>query len=200
MSSLRARWLNLHDNGQHLYNIYSQQDLESQLSWSLVVANPVAILQCFRANLGGSVQNMAHLLLHSGIPFNTFAPSLQMDSNLPKKLTYAVHKLTHRPIKHKPTTGDYTRYEEICDQVLSHPYKQAALLEGGIVWQLALQALEYSTNSEFFITQGPSEDAFSRGRSLKSDTRALYDNSLSDDKQDLICRVYELETGMLLNV
>lgn len=120
-SSLRARWLNLHDNRQHLYDIYSQQDLESQLSWSLIVANSAAILQCFRANLGGSVQNAA-CLLHSGIPFNTFAPSLQMDSNLPKKLTYAVHKLTHCPIKPKPTTGDYMRYEEIHDRVVSHPY------------------------------------------------------------------------------
>lgn len=39
-----------------------------------------------------------------------------------------------------------------------------------------------------------------RGCSLKSDSRALYNNSLLDNEQDLICRVYELETGMLLNV
>ena len=80
-----------------------------------MVANPVAVLQCFRANLGGSVWNVAHLFLHSGILFNTFVLSLQMDSDSPKKLTYAVHKLTHCPIKHKSTAGNYMRYEEIHD-------------------------------------------------------------------------------------
>ena len=104
-----------------------------------------------------------------------------MDSDLPKTVTYTVHKLTHHSIKHKPTTDDCTRYEEICNQVLSRPYKRAALLEGGIVWWLVLQALEYSTDSKLFITQGPSEDAISQGHVLRTDARNLFDNSLSEN-------------------
>ena len=68
------------------------------------------------------------------------------------------------------------------------------------MWRLALHALQYSTDSELFITQGPSEDAFSRGRVLKLNDGELYDNILQDNEKDLICGVYELETGMLFSL
>ena len=51
-----------------------------------------------------------------------------------------------------------------------------------------------------FITQGPSEDAFSRGHVLRTDAGNLFDDSLSDDECGLICGVYELETGMFFNL
>ena len=63
------------------------------------------------------------------------------------------------------------------------------------MWRLTLHALQYSTDSELFITQGPSEDAFSRGRVLELSDEKLYDDILRDDEKDLICGVYELETG-----
>ena len=110
---------------------------------------------------------------------------------------YAVHKLTHRPLQHKPDTLDYSRYEEIHDRVLSCPYKRAALLEGGIVWQIAIHSLQFPTDSELLVTQGPSEDAFSQGHAIELDGRQLFDNTLRDDEKDLICGVYELETGTL---
>ena len=192
-SSLGARLL--HHNGQRLYNINPKQDLERQPSWKLVVADPAAVLQCFRASLGGSIRNAARLLLHNGIPFNTFKYFSQTSSDSHKRVTYAIHKLTHRPLRHIPDTDDYSRYEEIRDRILTRPYKRAALLEGGIVWRLALHALQYSTDSELFITQGPSEDAFSRGRVLELSDEKLYDDILRDNEKDLICGVYELETG-----
>ena len=37
-----------------------------------MVGDPAAMLQCFRASLGGSIRNVAWLLLYNGIPFNTF--------------------------------------------------------------------------------------------------------------------------------
>ena len=159
------------------------------------MADPAAVLQCFRASLGGSIWNAAHLLLHNGIPFNTFKYFLQTSSDSHKRVTYAIHKLTHHPLHHIPDTDDYLQYEEICDWILTRPYKWAALLEGGIVWQLVLHALLYSTNSELFITQGPSEDAFSWGHVLELSDGKLYDDILRDNKKDLICGVYKLETG-----
>ena len=52
--------------------INPKQDLEHQPSWKLVVADPAAVLQCFRASLGDRIWNAAHLLFHNSITFNTF--------------------------------------------------------------------------------------------------------------------------------
>ena len=116
----------------------SQQPSGGKPSWIIALEDPAAVLQFFRTALDGSLHNAAHLLLHNGIPFNTFSPPPHTsDSNASHgKVAYAyvVHTLTQRPFQHKPDTMDYSRYEEICDQLLSCPYKQAALLEGGIVW------------------------------------------------------------------
>ena len=76
-------------------------------------------------------------------------------------------------------------------------HQWAALLEGGIVWRIAIHSLQFPTDSELLVTQGPSEDAFSQGRTIELDGRQLFDNTLWDDEKDLICGVYELETGTL---
>ena len=196
-SSLQARLLS--HNGLQLYVITSQQPSDSQTSWVITLDDPAAVLQSFRTPLDGSLRNAARLLLHNGIPFNTFSPSPQTSDSCTShgKVAYAVHKLTHRPLQHKPDTLDYSRYEEIRDRVLSRPYKRAALLEGGIVWRIAIHSLQFPTDSELLVTQGPSEDAFSRGRAIELDGRRLFDDTLRDDEKDLICGVYELETGTL---
>ena len=117
------------------------------------------------------------------------SPSPQMiDScDLHRKVAYAVHKLMHYPLQHKPDTLDYSQYEKICDQVLSRLYKWAALLEGGIVWQITIHSLQFLTDSELLVTQG---------YTIELDGRWLFDNTLQDDKENLICGVYELETSM----
>lgn len=196
-SPLEAKLLS--HNGQQLYVIAAPQSSDSQPSWKLVLEDPAAVLQCFRASLdgSGSLRNAARLLLHNGIRFNTFSPSPQTSGPTASqgKVAYAMHKLTHRPLQHKPDTMDYPRYEEIRDRVLSRPYRRAALLEGGIVWRLAIHSLEYPSDSELLVTQGPSEDAFSRGRVVQLDGRQWCDDTVRPDETDLICGVYELETG-----
>ena len=161
----------------------------------------MALLQSFRTHLDGSICNAAQLLLHNGILFNMFSPSLspQMSDSSAScgKVTYAVHKLTHHLLLHKPNTLDYSWYEEIHDQALSHPYKWVALLEGSIVWQIVIHSLQLPTDSELLVTQGPSEDGFSQRHTIELDSRWLFGNTLQDDKKDLICGVYELETGTL---
>ena len=54
-----------------------------------------------------------------------------------------------------------TEQGENCNRVLSCPYKWAALLEGSIVWKITIHSLQFPTDSELLVTQGPSEDAFS---------------------------------------
>ena len=109
-----------------------------QPSWIITLEDPAAVLQFFRTTLDGSLCNVAHLLLHNGILFNTFSPPPHMSNSnaLHGKVGYAyvVRMLTQCPFQHKPDTMDYSQYKEICDQLLSCPDKWAALLEGGIVW------------------------------------------------------------------
>ena len=65
------------------------------------------------------------------------------------------------------------------------------------MWQIAIHSLQFSSDSELLVTQGLSEDAFSWGCAMELDSRQLFDITLQDDKKDLICGVYELETGTL---
>ena len=88
-------------------------------------------------------------------------------------------------------------YEEFQDRVLNHPYRRAALLQGSIVWCLALHALEFPTNAEISVTQGPSEDVLTRGTIIGLDDGVeLFDDTLTEEEIELICGVYKWSTGM----
>ena len=139
----------------------------------------MAILQSFRPSLDGSLCNAACWFLHNGISFNTFSPSPQTsDPNaLHGKVTYSIHKLTQCLLWHMPDTMDYSWYEEICDWLLSCPYKWAALLKGGIVQQITIHSLQFPADLELLITQGPSEDIFSQGHTMELDGRWLFHNT-----------------------
>ena len=110
---------------------------------------------------------------------------------------YTPHSLGWHPPRHKPGPREYTVYRELQDRVLSCPYHCVALLQGGIVWHLALDALEFPTDAEISVTQGPSEDALTRGTTIVLDNGLeLSDDSLTEEEIELICGVYKWLTGM----
>ena len=61
------------------------------------------------------------------------------------------------------------------------------------MWQITIHSLWLPYDLELLVTQGPSEYAFSQGHTIELDGRQLFDNTLWDDKKDLICGVYEPE-------
>ena len=80
---------------------------------------------------------------------------------------------------------------------MSRPYHRAALLQGGIIWRLALDTLEFPTDAEINVTQGPSEDALTRGTTIVlDDGLELSDDTLTEEEIELICGVYKWSTGM----
>ena len=80
---------------------------------------------------------------------------------------------------------------------MSHPYHCAALLQGSIIWHLALDTLEFPTDAEINVTQGPLEDAPTRGTTIVlNDGLELSDDTLTDEEIELICGVYKWLTGM----
>ena len=92
---------------------------------------------------------------------------------------------------------EYTVYQELWDRVLSCPYHCAALLQGSIIWCLALETLEFPTDAEINVTQGPLEDALTRVTTIiLDDGLELSDDTLTEEEIELICGVYKWSTGM----
>ncbi|KAF8577003.1 hypothetical protein K439DRAFT_1365760, partial [Ramaria rubella] len=86
---------------------------------------------------------------------------------------------------------DYATYTRARDDLLRPPHACAALLQGGIVWQLAIESL-----GALAALEGPSLDSVTLSRSWKlPDGTLLYDDEISDTEMDLICSVYHIYTG-----
>ena len=133
---------------------------------------------------------MACYLYYSGILFNTcILCNVPEDQDVP----YWPLSLGWRPKEHAPTTEDYGEYPATLDRLFSRPYARAALLEGGLVWRIALL---YLSDSVLEVTRGPSFDTSSLGRYWKLvGNSTLYDDKLSNAEINVICGVYEIATG-----
>ena len=158
------------------------------------------MLQCFREDLGGNIWNAVHFLLLNGIPFHTFACRMDLSHGVQDMTTqriYTPYSLGWCPTGHKPAPREYTVYQELRDRVLSHPYHCAALLQGSIIWCLALDTLEFPTDAEINVTQGPLEDALTRGTTIVlNDGLELSNDTLTEEEIKLICGIYKWSTGM----
>ena len=152
----------------------------------------MTVLQCMCMNFNGSLKNMARYLFYSSIKFNT---CILRDPPENDDLPYQPLSLGWCPSEYesKPTTGDYGEYQVTLDRLFSRPYARAALLEGGIIWRIALC---YLRDCELDVTCGPSLDAVSLGKcwTLQGGS-VMYDDQLSELEKDVICGVYKIATG-----
>ena len=172
-------------------------DPAEQEGWVLVVADPATALQCARSGWGPKKSDIVRELLGRGIRFNTMET---LDAN-PRTLCAYLRRcpgLGYRPAGYKPDILDYKSYEELRDRFLRQPFGRAALLEGGIVWRLSLEALGIAP-----ALDGPGTDAIEYGiRTTAIDSSGrrftLYDDVLSEEETDLICGVYKIYTGTCL--
>ena len=160
--------------------------------WSILLTDPTTIVQCMRVKFDGSLKNMARYFYYSGVPFNTCI-LLREVPDCQDTYAYRPLSLGWRPKEHTPTTEDYGKYQETLDRLFSRPYARAALLEGAIVWCIALLCLG---DSVLDVTMGPSSDALSLGRCWELvGSSVLYDDRLNEAEIDVICGVYEIATG-----
>ena len=182
------------------YLLSADNSQTPQPCWQLTINDPTAVLQCFRVDLGSSLQNAARSLLAHGISFNMFTCHADLSHELLGTNTervYTPHSLGWHPADHKPGPREYIIYKELRDRLLSCPYHCAALLHSGIVWHLAPHTLKLPANAEISITQGPSENALARGTTLiLNDGLELFNGALIEEETDLICGVYKWLTGM----
>ena len=155
------------------------------------------VLFAFREISNGvpNIYAVARALLSNGIPFRTLRP-------LGGAAGVNCWPLTDFPIpirfpNYQFTTHDYAVYLRDRESLLLQPRGRAALLQGGIVWRLALETVGMEVALE-----GPSSDvtdyrfgiSFSSG-DLDSGVR-YWDDELTNDELILLCGGYRFYTGM----
>jgi hypothetical protein len=163
--------------------------------WVLGLTNAADALYAYRLidQHRVNIYGVARFLIEQGVPFRTLLslPHVHLPSTGRKRVT---------PIRlrgYRFTPHDYAAYLRERAAILSQPNGHAALLQGGILWRLALQSL-----SPDAALQGPS-DAVTANRAGYStdeleDGLALWDDELTVVEKDLICGLYECRTGLFM--
>lgn len=135
---------------------------------------------------------LINFFLQTGRPFSTRMPvdHAPLPALAPKLATYSQGGLGERHVNYKPDVMDYRGYERDRAAFLMSDRARAAVQEGGIVWRLAIEHLNFDD-----IAGGPVD--VEAGLYERSDGDAVggWDDKLTDDELDLICGVYKIFTG-----
>jgi hypothetical protein len=95
---------------------------------------------------------------------------------------------------YKPDHIDFTAYESVWHQFLSSPQGCATMLMGSIVAHLIRELINYDD-----VLYGPLEGIFQDGLCLWDGTSstAYWDDQLTKNEINLVCGVYNADTGEL---
>jgi len=139
------------------------------------------------------VSDIALELVATGIPFSTCV----LDLTAPfKPVKYHTSALDYLPFGYQPTALDFITYLDQRDTLLQCQYGRAALMKGGIIGQLAWEAL--GEHADTVIQHGPSDDVLQMGSAIQLGQDYYWDDDLVEDEEQLICGVYKISTGTLL--
>ena len=126
-------------------------------------------------------------IISTTVAYHSIPASSRMYLNNKTCLTDLSH------LEHVPTTENYGEYQVTLDHLFCWPYSRATLLQGGLIWHIALLYLD---NSVLEVMRGPSLDAALLGMHwVLAGGYTLYDDRLSDTEIDVICGVYKIVTG-----
>ena len=99
----------------------------------------------------------------------------------------------------KASIKEYNNHMKSIQVFLSQPCGQKALLYSGIVWRIAMECL--GNDALELVLQGPSDDVYQYGiRYMDDKDGRCCDDGLSVAELDLICGVYEVDTGRKYNM
>ncbi|KZP04089.1 hypothetical protein FIBSPDRAFT_767968, partial [Athelia psychrophila] len=98
--------------------------------------------------------------------------------------------LGERHVNYKPDVVDYKGYERDRATFLLSDRARAALLEGGIVWRLAIEHLKFDD-----VIGGPAELDSGLYERFDGELVGGWDDKLTNDELDLICGVYKIFTA-----
>jgi hypothetical protein len=153
----------------------------------IATSESATALYICRLDLRFDEVDIARSLLHRGMSFNTLLPLKDIPRPLPHSDLYIPMRLSGYTF----TKRDYDAYLHQRAAILSSAAGRAALLQGGILWRLAVP--EISVDS---VLRGPSPSA--DGVSVEDPDlgNRLWDDQLSENAILLICGTYKCFTGM----
>ena len=157
-------------------------------SWTIVLTDPVSVLECMRARATDYRSLLRHLL-QRGIPFRTVQKNdqkLHWTSRQPQSL------LPCRLEVSSLTPVDYIQYvNRVRSLILGNQRVcRAALMAGGILWRLVIEAASFD-----HVLSGPSLEqlahVFTAQRSGDFPVfEEYFDDTLTPDEEDIICGVF----------
>ena len=161
-------------------------------TWTLLLRDPITVMQIFRRHNGSTIYNALRHLLYYGIPFSTAIPKDTLPPPLPFR---GVPTLGWRPVGHRVKPSEYAFYHDQLLYFFKQPYSRAAFGMGGIVWRLA-RAMVNDDFTDSLVMNGPS-DSVGNSYSTERFTNGsiLCDDSLTEQELDFICGVYKIATG-----
>ena len=182
------------------YLLYPSQPPQYDVDYVVAVWDPLTVNQLMREGTGASSYQIAAVLLRKGCAFKTLrpyprSPQLMWPSPAMPMFTESVPLgLGVRDISvGKFTTKDYEQYLDMREEVLRSCDGRAALLAGGIIWRLALDAL----CDKQITLDGPSLYP-TRANYHVFDGLGYVDDVLTEHQEDVICGVYRVLPGALL--
>lgn len=155
--------------------------------YQLAVDSDAAAMECLRQAFEEPDDFLKHLF-DSGIPFHTYIAVKPQPLPAVRPNHEVYRGLGIRDHDHFPTINDYHRYIATRDAYLrTNPQGRAALMCGGIVWRLAMEALGYRDGLES-VLRGPSASCPVHG--TVGNGTELRDDALSLDEMNLVIGHY----------
>lgn len=165
---------------------------KATVPWKIAVSQPAIALYICRLDRRYDEVDIARDLLQEGIPFHTLLPLRGVPrSVLPHDPTVPIRLSGYRF-----TTRDYNAYLHQRAAILSGPGGRAALLQGGILWRLAVQETSFDS-----VIQGPSSSVLIHRSGIAYEDpqsgNRFWDDGLSENQVLLLCGAYICYTGRL---
>ncbi|KAG1850421.1 hypothetical protein F4604DRAFT_1592846 [Suillus subluteus] len=87
--------------------------------------------------------------------------------------------------------ADYVIYKQLHHEFMNMPQARAAFLHGGLIWRLELHSLGF--NHLPSVLDGILPEAVPFGLLLCSNDQTYYDDKLSEEEIDFMCRTYYMQ-------
>ncbi|KAI0643574.1 hypothetical protein C8Q79DRAFT_914497 [Trametes meyenii] len=90
----------------------------------------------------------------------------------------------------RATEWDYCIYEARAYEILTSPRGRAAILEGGLIWRLALEIFGNQVHRR--AVEGPSEGVSKYAHKVAVGRETYFDDALTPEEIDIICGTYKI--------
>ncbi|KAL0059706.1 hypothetical protein AAF712_013539 [Marasmius tenuissimus] len=187
-SDIQARWshliaLRVLDNGDYF------QIRDPGSAFSLLVPDPVTILQMIRQDWGSTVTDVAIELCRHGIPFHTIIRG-PLPASRPET-TDTEPRIGQRPQDYSPDINDFIAYESARSDFFRSERGRVAVLAGGLTARIAREVIP-----EEAVVYGPNPTSVVQtGTCLfTEDGSGYWDHVITEEEIDLVCGVYYVQT------